>query len=177
MFDHRECIIAARNSFVTGPRLAAAATLLAMATIAVPAHGTPASGFVGTVQWEGVFGDMDIRPKTDTFELRLKAKGEFDLVVTRIAIGVGGTSGWHTHPGSSLVTVTGGEITLYDADNCTPTRLRVGQTFVDEGGDHVHLVRNETSSPAQVSVVQMVERNVPRRNDAPLPDSCAASVR
>ncbi|MCW3798066.1 hypothetical protein OMW55_09650 [Sphingomonas sp. BN140010] len=32
-----------------------------------------------------------------------------------------------------------GEITLYDASLCTPKRLTAGQTFVDEGGDHVHL--------------------------------------
>jgi len=55
----------------------------------------------------------------------------------------GGTTGWHTHPGHTLIVVTAGTITHYDGDdpNCTPHVYTVGMTFVDRGGTHVHIVR------------------------------------
>ena len=154
----------------------ATATAVLGALIAVPAHATPASGFVGTVQWQGLLDPMNVKVKTDGIDLRIHSKDQVNLVVTRIAIAPGGTSGWHTHPGMSLVTVTSGEITLYDAALCTARRLTVGQTFVDEGGDHVHLVRNETSAPASVGAVQLVQPGVPGRIDAPRPNNCPANV-
>ena len=162
--------------------IAAVATILGSALIAAPAQSTPARQFVSTVQWEGVFSDIDVNPMAEGFHLKLKTKGDYDLVVTKITVGPvdangrPGSSGWHTHPGSSLVTVTGGEISLYDAHLCTATRLAVGQTFIDQGGGHLHLVRNETTSPAQVSVVQMMPRGVARRIDAPQPNNCGPTV-
>ena len=58
---------------------------------------------------------------------------------------VGGTTGWHSHPGHSLITVTAGAVTVYDGDDpaCTPHVYTVGMGFVDEGGDHIHVIRNE----------------------------------
>jgi len=144
--------------------------------MATPVQATPSSGFVPAPEWTGPFADLNFKTKTDNLDLKLQVKGAINLVVTRINIAPNGTSGWHTHPGSSLVTVTEGQITLYDADLCTPRRLGVGETFVDEGGDHVHLVRNETDSPAAVGAVQMVEQGVPGRVDAPRPSNCPADV-
>lgn len=146
-------------------------------TLAVaPAHATPSSGFVGTVQWQGTFDPMNTKTKTDGFDLRLHTKDDMNLLVSRIAIAPGGTSGWHTHPGMSLVTVLSGEIVLYDDALCRGRRLTVGQTFVDQGGDHVHLVRNETGAAAEVGAVQLMEAGVPTRIDAPRPNNCAANV-
>ena len=150
--------------------------VIACGLLTVPAHATPSSGFVGTVQWQGVFDPLNAKVKTDGIDLRIHSKDRMNLVVTRIAIAPSGTSGWHTHPGLSLVTVLSGEITLYDAALCAPRRLVAGQTFVDEGGDHIHLVRNETTSPAEVGAVQLVQPGVPGRVDAPRPNNCAAAV-
>ena len=144
--------------------------------IATPAQATPSSGFVGTIQWQGLFEPFNEKVKTDGLDLRIHSKDRMNLVVTRIAIAPGGTSGWHTHPGMSLVTVLSGEISLYDPALCTARRLTVGQTFIDEGGDHVHLVRNETGSPAEVGAVQMVQPGVPGRVDAPRPNNCPDDV-
>lgn len=179
MTINRNCLVAARRAIVTGTRMTAVATLVGSALIAVPAHGTPARDFVGTLQWEGRFSDIDVNPKVDSFHLKLKTKGNYDVIVTKIAIGAttgDGSSGWHTHPGSSLVKVTAGAILLYDAALCTPTRLVAGQTFVDEGGGHLHLVRNEPGAPAEVSVVQFMPQGIPRRIDAPRPNNCGPTV-
>jgi quercetin dioxygenase-like cupin family protein len=153
-----------------------AAAAVASSLAIVPAHATPPSGFAGTVQWQGPFDPMNVKVKTDDIDMRLHSKDNVNLVVTRIAIAAGGTSGWHTHPGMSLVTVLSGTLPLYDAALGTPRQLTVGQTFVDEGGDHVHLVRNETTAAAEVGAVQIMARGVPARQDVPRPNNCASNV-
>lgn len=157
---------------------ALALPLAVLGLVATPAQATPASGFNGTVQWTGTFTDLDLKNKTDTLDMKFKGKGPALLLVTRFVVDPGGTSGWHSHPGFSMVTVISGSITLYDAALCAGRVVSAGQTFVDEGGSHVHLVRNETGTTAQLGAVQIVE-NVPpaeRRIDAPRPNNCAATV-
>jgi quercetin dioxygenase-like cupin family protein len=154
----------------------AQASALAFLLAATPVHATPPSGFVGTVQWQGPFDPMNVKVKTDGIDARLHSKDVANLLVVKFNVAPGGTSGWHTHPGMSLVTVISGEITLYEASLCTARRLTAGQTFVDEGGDHVHLVRNETASPTQLGAVQLVQPGVPGRTDRPRPNNCASGV-
>jgi quercetin dioxygenase-like cupin family protein len=80
----------------------------------------------------------------------------------------GGTSGWHTHPGHSLITVTAGAVTAYEGDDpsCTPKVYTAGMTFVDPGGDHVHVLRNETAVEARTITVQLIPAGAARRIDA-----------
>ena len=94
--------------------------------------------------------------------------------MTRNVISAGGQSGWHTHPGPSLILVTAGEITAYEGDDptCTPTRYKAGEGFVDPGDGHVHLLRNETSAPAETVAFQIVPKDAMRRIDAPAPAAC-----
>ena len=171
MIHHRKCKTASRQR-VIATRVMATTALVASALIAVPAHATPASGFVGTQLLKGQFGDIDIKSKSAIFDLKLDTKGDSDLYVVRNAIAVGGTSGWHTHPGPSLITVTVGEIVAYDAALCTPTHYGTGATFIDPGGDHVHLLRNESSAAAETVAVQFVPRDAARRIDVPQPNNC-----
>lgn len=106
--------------------------------------------------------------------LELKTKGSTDLYVVRNSIDPSGTSGWHRHPGPSLITVTAGEITAYDSDDptCAPTVYRVGQGFIDDG-DHAHMLRNETGEPAETVAVQfLAPGTTARRIDAPKPSHC-----
>src|SRR4051794_3209736 len=106
----------------------AAVGIGALALMAIPAVATPASGFVGTQVAKGNYGNIDLVAKTDTFDLKLKTKGDSDIYVTRNVIDPGGYSGWHTHPGPSLITVTVGEITVYDGDDpvCPSTVYHAG---------------------------------------------------
>ena len=48
-----------------------------------------------------------------------------------------------------------------------------GDTFVDSGGGHVHLIRNETGSVAKTIAVQLVPHGSMRRLDAPDPGNCS----
>ena len=110
-------------------------------------------------------------------KVRIKTKGLSDVYVTRNAIDPGGQSGWRTHPGPSLIIVTLGEITAYEGDDshCRPTRYRAGEGFVDEGGEHVHVLRNETNAPAETVAVQFLPKDATRRIDAPDPGNCPSS--
>lgn len=149
-----------------------ASAAIAASSIGSPAHATPASGFVGTQLLKGQFGDLKVKMQTADFDIKLETKGDSDIYVTRNAIAVGGQSGWHTHPGPSLITVTVGEIVAYDADLCAPRRYGTGETFVDPGDGHVHLLRNEFGAVAETIAVQFVARNAQRRIDAPTPNNC-----
>jgi quercetin dioxygenase-like cupin family protein len=53
----------------------------------------------------------------------------------------GGTTGWHTHPGHSLIIVTEGEVTTYEGHDpdCKPRVYKKGEVFLDPGGEHVQM--------------------------------------
>jgi quercetin dioxygenase-like cupin family protein len=103
-----------------------------------------------------------------------KTKGKSDLYVVNNTWAPGADTGWHTHPGHSLITVTAGTVTAYEGDDpdCKPHAYTVGQGFVDPGGGHVHLIRNEGEIPAQTIAVQVIPAGQPRRIDATDPGNC-----
>ena len=91
-------------------------------------------------------------------------RGECDLP--------GGTFGWHSHPGPSLVVVKAGTVSVYPAPGCRPQDFgpasALGSTFIDEGHD-LHLVRNNGTVDAYVYVVSFVPAGFERRIDEPDP--------
>ena len=149
------------------------AATLASALLAPPASATTATGFTATPVAKGVYGEMDLNAdKSGTWDLKLKTKSDTDVYVTRNSIAIGGQSGWHTHPGPSLITVTVGEITVYEADLCTPRVYRAGEGSIDLGSGHVHLIRNESGAAAETVVVQLIAHDATRRIDVPEPNNC-----
>ena len=65
-------------------------------------------------------------------------------------------------------------VTVYEGDDptCTATRYTQGATFVDPGGDYVHLIRNEGTVPASTIALQVIPAGAPRRIDRPDPGNC-----
>jgi len=149
-------------------------------------RATPASGFTGATLALGRFEDIAVKnhaffPESpgseleESFWLSLqKTKGPSDLYVQSNVWLPGGTTGWHTHPGHSLIIVTAGTITAYDGDDpsCTPHVYSAGMGFVDSGGDHVHVLRNEGSVEARTIAVQLLPAGATRRIDASGPSAC-----
>lgn len=150
---------------------------------------TPQSGFTASTIAMGRFGDIDVAnqvlrefpdltPRKDLWLSLQKTKGPSDLFVQSNEWAVGGSTGWHTHPGHSLIIVTAGEVTAYD-ESCAPTVYSAGSPggpnagFVDQGGDHVHLLRNEGTVVARTVAVQLIPAAATRRIDvSPAPDGC-----
>ena len=114
------------------------------------------------------------RPR-DIWKARIKTKGATDVHMIQNTIVPGGTFGWHSHPGPSLVIVKAGTATFYDADDpaCAPHVVATGSGFVDNGQD-THVVRNEGSVDLVTEVVSLVPAGFARRIDEPAPASCPA---
>ena len=134
---------------------------------------TPPSGVVSTVFAVGQFDEIDAKTLSSSWQARIATKGETDLHVLENRIAAGGSFGWHSHPGPSLVIVKTGALTVYHGDDptCTPEVIPAGSGFVDDGGD-VHLVRNEGSVETVVYVTSLVPRDAARRIDVPSPGNC-----
>ena len=147
---------------------------LAVLVIAQPALATPGAGVQSTVFAVGTFDAFEAKTETDTFEVELRTKGLTDVHILENRIAPGGTFGWHSHPGPSIVVVKSGALTLYRADDpaCTPQVFAAGSGFVDHGGD-VHVVRNEGSVDAVVYVTSLVPQGAERRIDEPASGNCA----
>src|SRR5215211_3646653 len=52
------------------------------------------------------------------WKFKMDVKGDSDLYITKHTFQPGGQTGWHTHPGPSLITVIQGTLTVYH-DDCT----------------------------------------------------------
>ena len=152
-----------------------AGALCVSALAAGPVNATPPSGFTAVQQIRGTYGELDVKgDKTDKWDVKLTTKDTSDVWVVRNSIAAGGQSGWHRHPGPSLITVTIGEVTAYESSDplCAPKVYRAGEGFVDHG-DHAHLLRNETSAAAETVAVQFLPAGSTRRIDVdPAPNNC-----
>lgn len=86
----------------------------------------------------------------------------------------GGSTGWHTHPGQSLIIVTEGTVTGYEADDpkCKPHAYTRGMGFSDPGGDHVHILRNEGNVVAKTVAIQVIPPAAMLRIEAEDPGNC-----
>ncbi|WP_211256434.1 cupin domain-containing protein [Edaphobacter aggregans] len=143
-------------------------------------------GCSGTFQEIEVFNHATKKSLPSGFEGKLwlslqRTKGASDLYIQSniwppVTMGIVASTGWHTHPGHSLIIVTAGTITEYHAD-CKPHVYQVGDTFVDPGEGEEHIIRNESSTePAATVAVQLVPHDplkANRRIDAPAPETCS----
>ena len=152
---------------------AAALAGLAVLVIAATALATPGSGVTSTLFAVGTFDDIEAKTLSSSWQARISTKGATDVHVLENRIAPGGTFGWHSHPGPSIVVVKSGALTLYHGDDptCTPHLVAAGSGFVDDGGD-VHVVRNEGSVDAVVYVTSLVPKGAGRRIDEPSPGNC-----
>ena len=82
-------------------------------------------------------------------------------------------TGWHTHPGKTLVTVKSGTFTVYHAKDCEARVYGPGDAFV-ELPSTVHIGRNETTGTVELGVVFFgVPVGGSPRVDQPQPEDCA----
>jgi len=155
------------------------------------ARATPASKFTGQnlIPFTATFKDFQVFNHLTQKELQelapgfpdntwssfQKTQGPSDLYLQSNTWQPGGSTGWHRHPGHSLIVITSGQVTQYHAD-CTPEVYGPGtvngSTLIDSGNDE-HLIRNEGTVVATGFAVQLVANGASRRIDVPTaPETC-----
>ncbi len=75
---------------------------------------------------------------------------------------------------AQLIIVTEGTVTNYEGHDpdCKPHVYTKGMTFIDSGGDHEHIIRNEGSVVAKTTAVQLIPEGAMRRIDVADPGHC-----
>src|SRR5438132_7088915 len=128
--------------------LIAPALVIIAALTAVPARATPACGLNTVILALEHFPSGSLNLMCNEFDqyewdLKTMVKGNSDVYIVQNTFPVGAHTGWHTHPGPSLVTVTAGTTTAYEADapNCTPKIYHTGDSFTDLRRGDVHLLQ------------------------------------
>ena len=145
---------------------------------------TKAEGYKSTVIAVGRFDQMELLStlpnglnpdEREQLRLLLKgAKASSDVYVQSNVWRPGGSTGWHSHPGESLIIVTVGTVTNYEGHDpdCKPHAYKTGMAFTDPGGGHVHILRNEGAIEARTIAVQFIPAGASRRIEVPDPGSC-----
>ena len=104
--------------------------------------------------------------------VKLQTKGPIEIANQRIVAAPGGTFGWHSHPGPTVVTVLRGTLTLYHAEDCTEAvQYGPGTSFLNLP-DEVHLARNEGTEELVIYAFYFVPAKTPPvalRIDQPSP--------
>jgi quercetin dioxygenase-like cupin family protein len=148
------------------------------------ALATTPEGYKSTLLAVGRFREMNVfssfphAPKAEGSEQLWQSlqetKGLSDVYVQNNVWAPGGSTGWHSHPGHSLIIVTAGTVTDYEGHDpdCKPHVYKTGMGFVDPGGNHVHILRNEGAIEAQTIAVQLIPADASRRIDVADPGNC-----
>jgi hypothetical protein len=104
----------------------------------------------------------------------LHTLGKTDGYIVDNKFDPGQTTGWHSHPGPSLIFVVAGAVTDYESTDpaCAGQTYTAGTSFVDEGGSDVHMLRNNGSVVAETIAVQFIPGGQARRIDKPEPANC-----
>jgi len=153
------------------PRLAQATTPTRVTTDAIPPNGAffESLRVLGATDAEGEDARIKIiaREPVAVFVVH----NTFAPVMPNTPIA---STGWHSHPGPSVVVVKTGTATVYEGDDpsCTPHTYPAGTAFIDHGGGHVHLVRNEGTDSLEVYAFQIIPAGESRRIDAASPGYC-----
>jgi len=148
---------------------------------------TPQSGVATSTLAKATSGDINLsghavttvvgkdgKPHPSVWVSWIKTLGTSDLYVVDNKFAAGATTGWHTHPGPSVIFVVAGSITNYMSNDpsCAPHVYSAGSSFTDPGGDVVHMLRNEGTTTAETIAVQFIPTGAMRRIDESEPSNC-----
>ena len=154
--------------------LALAHALLAVVAIGGTVLATASSGVTSMTIATGSLDPVNLNVKTGDWKVQLQTKGQTDVTVVENRVMPGGTFGWHSHPGPSLIIVKAGALTFYHADDptCTPHIYQAGDALLDAGNE-VHVGRNEGAVDVVVIVTRLLPAGAAARVDQPNPGTCA----
>jgi len=130
----------------------------------VPGAATPSVGFTRQTLGRGTYMSNGSLP----------LEQGLDVVVSKITVVPGGSSGWHSHPGGAIAIVQQGELTLYESvgNHCDVTTYTQGQSFVERPSDVVNAVNTGSTDFIVVATFPGVPVGGSSRIDRPNPGTC-----
>ncbi len=147
---------------------------------ALPGQATPSTQTSVTLA-QAPIGRLHIYSQGRTLANRhwdaiLSTHGASDGYVVQNNFQPGQTTGWHSHPGPSIIFVVTGTVTNFDSSNrhCRGRSYSAGSSFVDPGGTDVHMLVDTGADPAETIAVQVIPSGQARRVDEPQPPNCGA---
>lgn len=145
-------------------RLSAILAVVAWALTTMTVLATPGSGASSAILADAVFDPISTSQMAGR-----------ESVIQEITIEPGGHTGWHTHPGGTVILVESGTFSIHN-DACTLTVVPAGRGIVEPGGQ-VQLARNQGTVPLVLTVVyfDVASPDGPIRTDAVAP-ACAAGA-
>ncbi len=155
-------------------------TTLGVEISATTATATPSSGVTSPLVAKAVMDALNLHAKSipaDTWGADIQTRGQTDMYVVENQFSPGGTTGWHSHPGPSLILVVSGSVTNYTSNGaaCAALTYSAGESFVDAGGSDVHMIRNSGTGPAETIAVQWIPHGDQRKIDEPVPANCTGA--
>src|SRR5262245_27431646 len=152
-------------------RVGGALGACALGVIAIGvAWATPGVGISTTIlSGPTLLDEVHVHSESEINDVKIKTRGLSDVYVVKNVIVPGGDTGWHSHPGPSIVSVVSGQATEYRSDDLEGVVHQAGTAFADEGGEHAHLVRNEGDTDLVLIAFQIVPLGATRRIDKPAP--------
>jgi quercetin dioxygenase-like cupin family protein len=158
-----------RRAMVVLVAVGAVLGLIAGVALATPPSGASAETARGPLVDRPLRVNWHFAPGV---KVKLQTQGPIEVAYQRITIAPGGTLGWHSHPGPTVVTVFQGTLSFYHAEHCTQEiEYATGQSFSNLP-DEIHMARNEGSQPVVVFAsyyLQQAAPPTPLRIDQPSP--------
>jgi quercetin dioxygenase-like cupin family protein len=150
--------------------LLVAVGVTALALVVGTALATPPRGQTATPLTRATLGIFEAQ--NDGIEVESERRSA-DVAIAKVVLEPGGSTGWHHHPGVTLVSVASGTVAEYDV-KCEKSVFTAGEGFV-ESRDEVHLVRNHSNVDAVLYATFIVPTRTPPeglRIDEPQPENC-----
>jgi quercetin dioxygenase-like cupin family protein len=140
---------------------------------AATALATAPSGLSSQLVARGAAGEFDIHDKSG--KLKLQAKEPLDVAVVNATLAAGGFTGWHAHPGPSIVIVETGTLTMDEAVGgaCVSQSFEAGKAFVHP--EDAHNFKNTGAGTLEFTVIYLVPAGAaPLLTDVtPAPSPCS----
>jgi len=101
--------------------------------------------------------------------VEIKTKGLSHVYVVSNTIKPGGHTGWHSHPGPSIVSVVSGTATELHSDDLLNPEVHVAGTSFVDAGDGAHILYNRGDTNLVTVAFQILPYGAPRKTDQPAP--------
>jgi hypothetical protein len=147
--------------------------------VAGVALATPPSGLTSELLARGAAGQFRIHD--ESMGLKMEARRDTDVAIVKATLAPDGTTGWHGHPGPSIVIVKTGTLTMREGRHghhhghahggwrqCSEQDFAAGTAFVHP--EHEHEFVNRSGAAVEFWVVYLVPAGAtPLLNDVATP--------